>query len=120
MEDEKYSYRFSKRDEEELKNLKDKYIAREKTPLEQVREIESEVNKEASIPSFPFGIIGSIILGLGMCFTMVWTRFFALGIVIGVVGIAILAVNYPLYLRRLQNLRKAQADKVAKIVSCQP
>lgn len=118
MEDEKYSYRFSKRDEEELKNLKDKYVAREKTPLEQVRDIESEVNKQASIPSYTIGIIGSIVLGIGMCFTMVWTQFFALGIVIGIIGIAIIAMNYPLYVRRIQKLRKAQAERVAKIASC--
>ncbi|MCK9331137.1 MAG: hypothetical protein M0Q94_14775 [Candidatus Cloacimonetes bacterium] len=118
MEDEKYSYRFSKNEEEELKNLKDKYVAREKTPLEQVRDIESEVNKQASIPSYTIGIIGSIVLGIGMCLTMVWTRFFALGIIIGIIGIAIIAINYPLYVKRIQKLRKAQAEKVAKIASC--
>ena len=41
------------------------------------------------------GIIGTLALGVGMCFCMVWDRM-VLGIVIGLVGIAVLNCLIPL------------------------
>jgi len=41
------------------------------------------------------GIAGSLTLGIGMCFTMVWSNI-ALGIVIGLVGILLLLCLIPI------------------------
>ncbi len=41
------------------------------------------------------GIIGALALGVGMCFCMIWERM-VVGIVIGIVGIAILLCLIPL------------------------
>lgn len=40
------------------------------------------------------GIIGALLLGVGMCLTMVWSNM-VLGIVIGIIGIAILLMLIP-------------------------
>ena len=42
-----------------------------------------------------FGIVGALLLGVGMCLTMVWSRMI-LGIVIGIVGIVLLLCLIPL------------------------
>ncbi len=41
------------------------------------------------------GIVGALLLGVGMCFCMVWNEM-VIGIVIGVVGIAVLLSLIPL------------------------
>ena len=41
------------------------------------------------------GIIGALVLGVGMCLTMVWSNMI-LGIVIGIVGIVVLLCLIPL------------------------
>lgn len=41
------------------------------------------------------GIVGALVLGVGMCFTMVWDKM-VLGIAIGIVGIVILLCLIPL------------------------
>ena len=41
------------------------------------------------------GIVGAILLGVGMCLTMVWSNMI-LGIVIGIVGIVVLLALIPL------------------------
>ena len=41
------------------------------------------------------GIVGALILGVGMCFTMVWNQLI-LGIGIGLVGIVVLLCLVPL------------------------
>jgi len=42
-----------------------------------------------------FGVIGSLLLGVGMCFVMVWSKL-VLGIIIGMVGIIMLLSLIPL------------------------
>lgn len=50
--------------------------------------------------TYALGIGGSLILGVGMCLAMgiLWGGSFAmgLGIVVGLIGIVLIAVNYPL------------------------
>ena len=47
-----------------------------------------------TIVAFLIGIVGSLLLGVGMCLTMVWSKMI-LGIVIGIVGIVILLCLIP-------------------------
>lgn len=46
------------------------------------------------IGGFLIGIIGALLLGVGMCLTMVWSNMI-LGIIIGVVGIVVLLCLIP-------------------------
>lgn len=42
------------------------------------------------------GIIGALLLGIGMCLTMVWHGFMIQGIIIGLIGIIILLCLIPI------------------------
>lgn len=48
-----------------------------------------------TIGSILLGIVGALLLGVGMCLTMVWSNM-VLGIVIGIVGIVLLLCLIPL------------------------
>ncbi|MDE6433895.1 MAG: hypothetical protein K2L07_06655 [Lachnospiraceae bacterium] len=41
------------------------------------------------------GIIGALLLGVGMCLTMVWTGYMVVGIIVGIVGIVVLLCLIP-------------------------
>lgn len=43
-----------------------------------------------------YGIVGTLILGLGMCMTMVWEGLMIWGIVVGIVGIVLLLGLIPM------------------------
>ena len=43
-----------------------------------------------------FGVLGALVLGLGMCFIMVWNQML-LGIAIGIVGIVLLLFLIPMF-----------------------
>lgn len=47
-----------------------------------------------AIGAILIGIIGALLLGVGMCFTMIWSNMVA-GIVIGIVGIVVLLCLIP-------------------------
>lgn len=48
-----------------------------------------------AILTFIFGILGALVLGVGMCFTMVWNSLIT-GILIGLMGIVLLLSLIPL------------------------
>lgn len=101
-------------------NKNDKFIAQklhteysEKTSSEvdKLRALDNKVKVPASIFAYTFGIIGALVLGTGMCLAMkVIGDLMALGIVVGVLGIAMVSVNYPIYKTILKS-RKARYGK---------
>ena len=50
--------------------------------------MEAEKTRKASMRALALGIVSALVLGVGMCCTMVWTNLMIPGIVIGVAGIA--------------------------------
>ncbi len=50
---------------------------------------------EKNILAIAVGVIGALLLGVGMCFCMVWANM-VLGIIIGIVGIALLLCLIPI------------------------
>lgn len=63
-----------------------------------------------------YGIFAALVFGVGMCCTMVWTdSVFALGIIVGIIGIAILSVAYPVYKKITKNQRDKVAEQILKL-----
>ena len=55
-------------------------------------------------------------MGIGMCWTMEWAgRWFVPGIIIGVIGIVMIALAYPLYDRITKKERKKIAPLILKL-----
>lgn len=74
--------------------------------LEQLKALDGAVRRPAAIFAYTFGILGALVLGVGMCLAMeVIGSLMPLGVVAGVVGIAMVSANYFLY-RRILNARK--------------
>ena len=74
-----------------------------------LRRLDQSVTKPGTIVSLIVGIISSLILGVGMCCTMVWEGLMILGIIIGIFGIAGMIAAYPIY----AHITKKQREKLA-------
>lgn len=72
-QNEKYSYTYNASQNSEIDKIVEKY--REKTPTEtaaeQIKKLDGAVEKKASAAAIIIGIIGALLLGVGMCCTMV-------------------------------------------------
>ncbi len=83
----------------------------QESKLDEIRALDSKVKKPAFIFAITLGIIGSLVLGVGMCLAMQiigkTTTCMVFGIIIGLIGIAIVAINYPLY-QKILNTRKSK------------
>ncbi len=106
---ETFSYTYSATQQEEIKKIRDKYAPKEADKMEQLRKLDASVTKKGTIISLAVGIIGALILGTGMCCCMVWTDLFVLGIIVGIVGIAMVSAAYPLY----SSITKKEREKIA-------
>lgn len=66
--------------------------------LSTLANLEQEKTRRASIQALGLGILAALILGVGMCCTMVWAdTLMAPGIVVGVIGLIACAANYFLF-----------------------
>lgn len=88
------------------------YLPHEETKVEKLKKLNKKVKRPATIFAYTFGVIGSLVLGVGMCLAMkVIGNLMPLGIVIGVLGIAMVSVNYFIYkLINKKRMAKFQCD----------
>lgn len=113
---ETFSYSYSAKQQQEVENIRQKYLPREETKLEQLRRLDRKATKKGMAVSIAAGIIGSLLLGLGMCCTMVWAdTLFYPGIAVGLAGIALVAAAYPLYTRITGRERKKIAPEILRL-----
>ena len=96
----------------------------EKTPseLDALRELDSKVKRPANVFAYTFGSISAVIMGAGM--SLVMTDIGATigiasamipGIVIGVVGMIMALVNYPIYKGILNSRKKKYGAKILEL-----
>lgn len=107
---ESFRYTYSAKEQEEIKKIREKYIPKEENKMEQLRRLDQEVTRKGTLYSIVIGVIGSLLLGLGMSCTLVWQGiWFIPGIIIGVIGMAIVAAAYPVY----NIVTKREREKIA-------
>ena len=84
--------------------------------MEQLRRMDESATKGAAVVSLIVGIAGALILGIGMCCTMVWgDKLFIPGIIIGLAGIAGVSAAYPLYVRMVKKKRTELAPEIMRL-----
>lgn len=108
---ETFEYTYSAKQQQEIESIRKKYLPKEKDKMERIRKLDREAERPGMIASLATGVIGALILGIGMCCTMVWGEsLFVLGIFVGVIGSALIAAAYPLY----KKVTRVQREKVAE------
>lgn len=100
----------------EIEALRAGYEKKEVSALDELKRTDRRAKRPAKIFAYVFGIAGALVLGVGMCLAMeIIGNLFVLGIVVGVVGIAMVSVNYFLYQAVLKARKKKYADKILKM-----
>lgn len=125
-EKETFSYTYSAKEQEEVKAIRKKYTAPEEKEdkMAQLRRLDAGVTQKAQVVSLVFGVIGALLLGIGMSLAM--TDFgeilgshrnmsMLIGIIIGVVGIVLVCVAYPIYNRIVKKEREKIAPEILRL-----
>ena len=102
-----------------VQKIRTQYTEKEHTGLDELKELDSKVKRPANVFSYIFGTISAIIMGSGM--SLVMTDIGATvgisdpmlpGIIIGIAGMFMAIINYPIYKGILGSRRKKYADKI--------
>ena len=113
-----FNYTYSAKEQEEIKRIREKYASptKKETSMEQLRRIDASATKGATVISLATGIISALILGVGMCCTMVWGgKLFIPGIIIGIIGIAGVSAAYPIYTSMVKKKRTKLAPEIMRL-----
>ncbi len=116
-----FTFTYSAKEQAEIENIRKKYMPAQEDKMAQLRKLDRIPYQKAQIWSLTLGILGALILGLGMSLAMTdlgaalgfWAM--PLGIVIGVVGMALAGLAYPVYNRVLKKQRNLIAPQVLQL-----
>lgn len=117
MEEKKegFSYTYSASEQEEIEQIRKKYLPKESGGMEELRRLDAMVERQGLITSLCLGIGGTLLLGIGLCCVLMWTRFFALGVVVGVIGIVGIALAYPANQYVIKKEREKNAPRILEL-----
>ena len=123
---ETFSYTYSAKEQEEIKTIRKKYVEEEQTEdkMSLLRRLDAAVTQKATTIALVFGVIGVLIMGIGMSLAMteigemnglLGSMSMLVGILIGIVGIILVCMAYPVYNRVIRKERKKIAPKIIKL-----
>ena len=121
MENHSFEYTYSAQRQQEVEEIRKAYLPKEEDKMEKLRKLHSIPTQKAQSASIAVGVIGALVLGTGMslCMTELGAALgslaLVLGIMIGLVGIILVALAYPLYNRTLKKERERIAPEILRL-----
>lgn len=107
-----FHYTYSAKQQEEIKHIRQKYLPPDEDKMAQLRRLDKSAAHQGTLVSVAVGFLSTLLLGVGMCCTMLWTAYFAVGVVIGVLGLGGMALAYPLFAKMTRRQRQKLAPEI--------
>jgi uncharacterized membrane protein YccF (DUF307 family) len=104
-----------------VEEIRRQYLPKEEDKMEQLRRLHAIPTQKAQAASLAVGIIGALILGTGMslCMTELGAALcnlaMVLGIMVGIVGMVLAALAYPIFNRVLKKEREKIAPEILRM-----
>ena len=118
---EEFTYTYSAAQQQEVENIRKKYLPKEEDKMEQLRKLHNSTTQKATACSIALGTIGTLILGIGMSLAMsdfgnvLGAYAMVVGIIVGLIGMVLLALAYPVYNRVLKKERARIAPEILRL-----
>ena len=102
-----------------VQKIRSQYTEPKHTELDALKALDTKVNRPANVFAYIFGPVSAIVMGCGMSLVMTdlgvtlgMENAMVPGIVIGVIGLVMAIVNYPIYKKILSSRRKKFAGQI--------
>lgn len=118
---ESFEFTYSAAQQQEVEIIRKKYLPKEEDKMAQLRKLDSIPAQKAQACSIAMGTIGALILGTGMSLfmsdlgTALGYLAMVIGVVIGLVGLMLVALAYPVYNRILKKERAKIAPEILRL-----
>jgi len=116
-----FTFTYSAAQQQEVEDIRKKYLPKEEDKMEQLRKLHAIPTQKAKAVSLAVGIIGTLIMGTGMSLCMTDLAGFLggtamfIGIPVGIAGLVLVALAYPIYNRVLKKQREMIAPEILRL-----
>ena len=116
-----FNFTYSAAQQQEVEDIRKKYLPKEEDKMQQLRKLHAIPTQKAQAASLAVGIIGALIMGTGMSLAMtdigaaLGSLAMVIGIIVGIVGMVLVALAYPLYNRVLKKQREKIAPEILRL-----
>ena len=111
-----FSYTYSAKDNQEVLNIRKKYLPQAESKLEELKRLDSLVQNAGMAVSLCAGVGGTLVFGLGLCLAMeVIGHMMWLGILLGLGGIAGMIAAFPVYRKYLAKAKARYAPRILQL-----
>ncbi|MBR5309608.1 MAG: dihydropteridine reductase [Oscillospiraceae bacterium] len=95
------------------------YAPKDNSKIVALKKLDNKAKLPATIFTYSFGIVSSLVLGAGMCLAMQvigsGLAGMVVGIIVGIIGIIGCGINYPLYKRMLEKGKAKYAYEIVEL-----
>lgn len=116
-----FEYTYSAQQRKEVEAIRKKYLPKEEDKMAQLRRLHYSATQKAQAASIAVGVIGALVLGTGMslCMTELGAALghfaMVLGIVVGLIGLIMVALAYPTFNRVQKKERERIAPEILRL-----
>lgn len=105
-----------------VEKIRTQYMEKGPSEIDELKALDSKVKRPVNIFAYLFGTISALIMGSGMSLVMTdigskvgISDSMTIGIVLGIIGMVMAIVNYPIHKRMLDSRRKKYANQIMKL-----
>lgn len=105
-----------------IQKIRTQYTEKEHTELDELKELDKKVKSPAIAFAYSFGTISALIMGSGMSLIMTdisdvigLSDATVPGLIIGIAGLVMCLINYPIYKKFLNSRRRKYAGKIVSL-----
>lgn len=105
-----------------VNKIKSEYTEKTNTEFEKLISLDRKIKLPPLIQAYTCGIVGALILGFGMSLIMTdigaifgINSSFTVGIIVGILGLAICGINYPLYKKFLETRKNRYSQEILRL-----
>lgn len=96
------------------------YAQKPASKLIALKKLDQKAKLPATVFTYTFGVLGALVFGTGMCLAMgvigaSLPFALPLGVAVGLVGMAMVVVNYPIYKKMLANGKEKYAFDIMEL-----
>ena len=100
--------------------LANEYAPKDTSKVVALRKLDARAKLPATVFTYTFGIIAALVTGVGMCLSMNvigagTTTMFVLGVIVGIIGLAAMGINYPIYKKLLAKGKQKYAYEIIEL-----
>lgn len=113
-----FSYSYCAAQSKEAQMIRDKYLPREESALDELKRLDRKVENAGLIPALALGVISCLVFGTGLCFALgALPKSMILGVLLGIIGTMGMLFAYPVHRRCICKAKETHQARILELAA---